>query len=277
MPKLVGLNIVPNPQASGSDGTLDVGFVDSESDDSAGSGMNAGGVAWEHPRPLPGELASRVLGGQTTGQLHWNSSSDVLLPDHSGGFDLVADGGDQETRQTDDPVFGTFGHANHELLSGQVNVLEAQTAGFDNAQAATIEQVDDKPGGVAKQVLASRQESVDLVNGGGVSDHGRANRTKGGNITQGLRQGFLVEEVQGVECLVLGGGADALMGELSQESLDLPLAGQPLAVPIFQVVDKPKQPTDITLLGGDREVLTADGVAEFLDGLIFIHDIRTIG
>ena len=79
-------------------------------------------------------------------------------------------------------------------------------------------------------VFAGCQEPGDLFNRGSSTYRGWPDRSQCGDISQWLDEGFFVKKDQGVKCLVLGGGADVLMGELSEEGLELCLAGKAFCV-----------------------------------------------
>ena len=64
-----------------------------------------------------------------------------------------------------------------------------------------------------------------------------------------LDEGFFVKKDQRVEGLVLGGCADVLMGELSEEGLELCLTGKAFCVTISQVANETQQPALVTALG----------------------------
>lgn len=87
-------------------------------------------------------------------------------------------------------------------------------------------------------VFAGCQEPDDLFNGRGNTYRGWPDRSQRGDITERLDQGFFVEEDQGVEGLVLGGGADVLTGELGEEGFELFLAGKAFRVTISQVANE---------------------------------------
>ena len=147
----------------------------------------------------------------------------------------------------------------------EIEVFDPEAKGFHDAQAGAIHEL----GGEFPRIIKTGDDGADLLAG---HDDGRAAGTAGG---RGLFKGEFAdvedlagEEDEGVECLLLGGDGDvAFEREIIEVSGDGGRAGSGGVLCEFleAEADETGGPVDIGFLGGDGEVLEADGAAEGVD------------
>ena len=84
-------------------------------------------------------------------------------------------------------------------------------------------------------------------------------------VVELLVEHFAVEEEQGAEGLILGGGGDVpLDGQVGQEGLDL-RGAHLLGVALVVEEDEAFDPVDVGLFGADGVVLEADGLTNLIE------------
>ncbi len=138
----------------------------------------------------------------------------------------------------------------------KIEVLDAQIKGFSDAEAASIEEVDDEAGRVAVHVGHQGEQLADLRWGGTVAKGGRASGAEGIDGTELLVENIAVKEEQGAEGLVLGGGGNAGAGQHGQERLNLLVGGLRSKGAALEKESVAVDPVGVGFLGAEREVFS---------------------
>jgi len=175
---------------------------------------------------------------------------------------------DHAFRQHGDPVLVPFGVAHDDGAALEVNILDAQAEGLEQAQAGAVEELGDE----LIDAGELGDDAADLVFG---EDGGQMLRLFG---AQGLDGGIefpaehlAVEEEEGGEGLVLGGGGDMFLdGQVGEKGFDL-LGAHLFGVALVVEEDEAADPVHIGFLGADGVVLAADDLAHDIEQLFLLR------
>jgi len=169
---------------------------------------------------LPGEFAGGVgvFFGQGIGEVDLATiCGEVFFVEEANAFDLALQVGDDGFGQRDNAVFFALAIADGDALVLKVNILDSQADAFHEAQAGAVEEL-------GHEFVGSVQLADEAENFFAAEDGGDASGTFGGGEEDGfdfLVEDFAVEEEDGGEGLILGGGRDAaVVGEVEEEGLD---------------------------------------------------------
>ena len=148
--------------------------------------------------------------------------------------------------QHGDPVFGPFAVADHDLLSGEVDVLYAQTQTFHQPKAGAIHERGHQPFVAGKLP----EYSLDLFTGHNDGEPLRFPRADDfAKVADVAADDVAIQEKQGRKRLVLGRGADLFFDrKMGQKRIDLRL-GHLRRVPDVMEIDESSDPEAIGLLG----------------------------
>jgi hypothetical protein len=133
--------------------------------------------------------------------------------------------------------------------------------------------MDQEPGGVAVNVSDRREQSGDLVGGGALAQGHRRSGSEGLDGPQIVLENLAVEEQQGIEGLVLGGGGCPLCGEAGEEGFDLQFWAGGGELVGFQKQPKTAQPVGVGFLGADREVFSITNSTQQEDCIRNVHAV----
>jgi len=165
-------------------------------------------------------------------------------------------------RQHGDSILAALALADGDLASFEVEVLHAQLQAFKQAESGAVEEGSGKP-------RHSRELTQHCSHFGAGEDDGqgwrRAHARDLGQVGQGPGEDDAVEEDDGAQRLVLGGGADVVVrGEGREEARDGVFAERG-GVAFFVKEDEALRPEAVSLLGAGAEVADAAGVAELVE------------
>ena len=250
-----------------SDGPLHAARVQVMPLDRESTGVHGEVASGEQVLPLPGRGGSGIFPGQGRG--HGDGDSGVSVVEAAHLFQVDA-------KALEELFFvGEEGHAvavGLRIADGderifKVEVLDAQAQGLKEAQAASVEKARDE---IRHTVQFSEDAEAFVMAEVGL-DVSAFPGAEGVQVAQGDTEDFLVEEQEGAEGLVLGGGRDLLMGgEMGEESFDLWRAHGG-GVAQFVEADKAFVPVEIGLLGADGIPAQADGLAEAVGEFLLRH------
>lgn len=161
-------------------------------------------------------------------------------------------------------IAATFGIADENLELAKVEVFDAQTEDFFDAQARAVEKLGEEFLGAVEVA----DEGADFSEG---EDDGKALGAFGTDgfdgVGEGLVEDVAVEKQKGAEGLILGGGSDvAFDGEVGEEGFDFGFA-HVLGVPFVVKEDKTADPIDVACFGAVGVMLDAQGVAYAIEEL----------
>jgi hypothetical protein len=165
-------------------------------------------------------------------------------------------------RQHRHPVLVALAVADDDLVRGEVDVLHAQAAALQQAKSRAVQQERHEPWHAVEPLqdganLVPRQHDGEVQGPLGANDVVEPRKLDSEHLA--------VEEEQGAQSLVLGGGRDlAVNGERRQERGDF--GGAHLSrVALAVEEDVPLDPVDVRLLGAAAVVAGADGFAHAVE------------
>jgi len=207
------------------DGFLEAAFVGMVAAGFVREGVNRQVFSREDVLPGPFTGSVGVFVGEGVGQVDGSVAFfDVLLVNLLDAGQVFAQGRDEAFGEHGDAVFFAFAIANDDAVLFEVYILDAQTQAFDEAQAGAVEDFGHE--------LVSAGEGVEDAQGfvfgeDGGDVFGFLGADSDG-VFEGFAQDFTVEEEDGAEGLVLGGGGDfALGGEVGDVGFDFGVAHVP--------------------------------------------------
>ena len=213
---------------------------------------------------LPGEFAGGVgvFFGQGVGEVDFAiAGGEVFFVEEADAFDLALQVGDNGFGQRDDAVFFAFAVADGDALVLKVNILDSQADAFHEAQAGAVEEL-------GHEFVGSVQLADEVENFFAAEDGGEALGTFGGGEDDRFDffvEDFAVEEEEGAEGLVLGGGRDVtVVGEVEEKGLDFrcPHFG---GVTFVVEEDETAHPVYIRGFGAIGIVFESQGFAELVE------------
>ena len=254
------------------DGFLEDAFVYVVAHGFAGGGVHREGDGGEEV--LPGEFLGSVgvFPDQGVGEVDLAVAFlEVLLMDDGDGFDLFLESRDEGIWQDGDAVVFALAVADDDGMVAEVDIFDAQADAFHQAQAAAVEEFCHQ----------LRQAGHPIENGEGFlvgEDGGEGLGFFGADEVGGEVDVFLedvtVEEEDGAEGLVLGGGSQVTLGgKVRDEGLDF-LAAHVVGVAFVVEEDVAADPVYVGLFGAGGVVFDADGVADLFEeffGLGVLH------
>jgi len=209
---------------------------------------------------------------------------EILMVELAGELHLRLECGDQRLGEGYVAVFASFPFADDDLFAGEVEVFDAEAAGFHQAEPGTVEQAGD---GVLRACRDEPEDGGDFKRG---EDDGKfvAGLGPDGVEFEFGTEEFLIEEEQGGEGLVLGAGGDlSVDSEVGEEGVDFAvgeLVGvDPFAVEVAGKAEVAVDPGDVGFFGPFGDVEHPHFVAELLEqfglfgwggGGIFLHGWR---
>ncbi len=170
-------------------------------------------------------------------------------------------------RQEGDAFPQSFAIADGDLVVAEVDVFEAQTQRFHQAQAAAVEQL----GHETVIALNMGNDAVGLSAGEDDGEFGWTPDTlDAGKVLKFAVEDLLKKEEQSAEGLILGRGGNALVdGEVAEERRDL-LFAHGVGMAFVVKKDEATDPTEVRFLGANAIALHAempvDAVEEFWGG-----------
>lgn len=168
--------------------------------------------------PEPVAVGIGIFAFQSIGQItRAVASGQVLFMQAFDPLQVFLERGDEAIREHGDPIFFPFAIADSDRLVCNVNVFHPQPDAFHQAQAGTVEQLGHQAVGAGHL----GDDPAHLFPG---EDGGQAFGllgAQGVNGSQVLVKHLAVEEEEGAERLILGGGGDVLRHrQVGQEGLD---------------------------------------------------------
>src|SRR5512138_1473792 len=162
---------------------------------------------WGGKEILPGKFARRVRVFHTEGMGKIDFAQprrEIIIVENANAFDLTFDGRDEGIRQRGDAILLALAIADRDGLVVEIDILETQPDAFHEAQSGTIEELSHEFMDAGKLV----DDPQDFCVG---QDGRQAFRTFGAGDRDRfdlLTKYFAIEEEDGAERLVLGGGSD---------------------------------------------------------------------
>ena len=184
--------------------------------------------------------------------------------DFADGFDLSFQGWDDGVWQHGHAVLVSLAMADADEVFVEIDVFDSEGQAFGEAESGAIEQA-------CHEEFVTVEECEHGADFGGGEDNGEAFGADGvgdfADLAEFPVEYLPVEEDDGIECLVLGGGRDfEVCGEVSEESADF-FASHGERVFFVVEEDKSFDPVGIGLDGSGAEVTecgcSADEVEEF--------------
>ncbi len=166
--------------------------------------------------------------------------------------------------QESDPFPHAFSVVNGDLVITEIDVFDAQTDRFHEAQAAPIEQMDHE----AVIALELGENGARLCRGENDGEFGGAANPfdTGDKIKLSIKH-LLVKEKQSAKGLILGGGGDAAIdGEVTEEGGNLRFA-QLLGVAFAMEEDEATNPIEVSYLCADAVVFDAQMPTDTIEQL----------
>lgn len=255
---------VDTGQACGlSDGLLEGAGVNVMTAGDAAAGVAGDSVGREDILPDPFLVGVGVFDIEGIRKIDCAVAIVQILPvDQPDPLEVFLEGLDEGIGENGDAVLCAFSVADEDDMLVEVEVLHAEADAFHEAEAGAVEEFGHQLVGAGE----AGDDAEDLFVG---EDGGEALGAFGADGAGGEvefdAEHFAVEEEDGAEGLVLGGGGDASFdGEVGKEGLDL--GGAHLAGVAFVVEeDEASDPGDVGLFGADRVVLAADGVSDLVE------------
>ena len=248
----------------GFDGFLQAGFVDMVALFDAGLGIERKFFGGEEI--LPGEFAAGVgvFFGDGSGQVYRAEAfGQVFLVKFPNALDLFAQGGNDAGRQGGRAVICAFAIANDDLAVVEIDVFDAQAQAFHQTQSAAVEYLGHE-----------QVDSGELVeygfDFGFVEDGGQDAGAVGADDLELFLIKFdveyvAVEEQDGAEGLVLGGGGDVVLGdEVGDVGVDF-CDAHFARVAFFVEEDVAAHPFGVCLDGAWGVLFCAHGIAELVE------------
>ena len=243
---------------SSPDGSLDVGLMTAPTHKLVGPPLRVLGV-W-------------VFLGQEPWKGNGNAFGHVVCGQRFGQYQLPVQGGAETFGKDDDPTFVAFGLVEVEPSAAQVEVLDSQVERLAHAQPAGVDQVNDQPRRVAVGVRYLGQEAEHFITSRAMAQSGWPFRPKRVHVSELLFERMAVEEEQGAEGLVLGGGGHALQGQAGEESFDLLLSrNQRLGFWSFKEGGILAHPVNIGFFSAEGGVLKSTSFSEGMDCVNDLH------
>ena len=144
----------------------------------------------------------------------------------------------------------------------QVDILNAQIEWFGDPEAASVEQMNDQPGGVAVHVGYRCEQVSHFPRRGTRTQEARTFGSKRVDITELLFEGFAIKKEQGIESLVLGRSGNASFGEHGQECFDLLFSGLVANRLTLEKLTVALEPVTVGFLSADGEVFSSASVSD---------------
>jgi len=274
-------------QGSLAHGFLDAAFVEVMATDHAGTGVYGKAVGGEDVLPDPFAGGVGVFFGQGVGEVDGAvAGGQVGVVQLFGLLELEAERFDGAGGEHGEAVFFTFAIAHDDLVLAEIDVpssglrtsFDAQAQGFEETKAGAVEEEGDE--------LVDAAEAVDdgagfvfAEDGGEVLGGLGAGGLDGG--VEGTVEDFAVEEEEGAESLILGGGGDVLIdGEMGEEGFDL--GGAHVGGVLFAMKeDEALDPVDVGLFGAEGVVFEAEFVPhliqEFYRWCVHLRGVWEVG
>lgn len=208
---------------------------------------------------LPDEFAGGVwvFAGEGVGKPDFAESvCEVGLVDALDGSDLALEVGDEGVGEDGDAVVFAFAVADDDLAVAEVYVFDAEADAFHEAESAAVEDFCHELGDAAHVGDEGAGFGRGEDDGEGFGFFGADD--VGGRVNFDLED-MTVEEEDGAECLVLGGGGDVFFdGEVGDEGLDFGGA-HVFGVAFVVEEDVAFDPVFVGLFGAVGVVFGADG------------------
>jgi len=245
------------------DGLLQGGLVEVMEHESPGRRVGAGARRWEEVLPREARRGAGHLRAERVGEVDLAASQGELCQMDSAheielGDETLAGPGGQEGRA----VVGTFATTDGDLTAVEVDVLHAEGEGLLEAETGAVEDLAEEAEG-RLELLEQGHDVAAREDGGEVlGTLGALEAVERGQVEF---EHLAVEEDEGAEGLVLGGGRDgATQGEVVEEGGDLGGAHLPRVTSLVEA-DEVAYPADVGLLGAGGVVQAAEGDGDGLD------------
>jgi hypothetical protein len=187
---------------------------------------------------------------------------EVRLVDAADAAEVLLQVLDESFRQDGEAILGALCVADQDLVLGEVEILEAQADTLVEAQPAAVEESSHE----AACPVHAIQDAEDFL----LAQYGgKAFGSPGAHVfereVEGCVQDSLVQEGDGVESLVLGGGSDVFLDrKVGEEGFDLGLAhagGVLELVEAYEAAD----PVQVDLLGAVGIVLEPESIPDLVE------------
>lgn len=190
----------------GGDGFLEGIFVAVMAAGDAGARILREGGRGEDPLPGPLTFGGGVFAGVGFGEIDLAvSGGEILGVEGADLREMGVQAGTQAVREHGEAIFVSFATADDDLPSVEVNIFDPESDAFHEPQSAAVEEFC--------------HQSVNAAHGGengvrfrGREDDGEAAGAMGGvqvaEVAKRLAEGIAVEEDEGIEGEIVGGGGD---------------------------------------------------------------------
>jgi hypothetical protein len=204
-----------------------------------------------------------IFFGEGVGEVDFAIASfEILVVDEGDVFDLGLEGGDDGFREDGGAVVFTFAIADDDLAITEVNVFDAQAETFHEAESASVEDFGHELGKPSHVV--DNGEGFLLGEDGG-KGFGFFGADEVGGEFDFLVENVAIQEDDGAEGLVLGGGGEAALGgEVGDEGLDFGDA-HVFGMAFIVEEDVAANPVYVGLFGAVGVMLDANGVADLFE------------
>ena len=238
-------------------------FVEMVTPDFFGLGVNRARDGREKVLPEPFFGGVGVFSGEGVGQVDFAVAGfEVLLMNVSNGFEVRLQMRDQRIGEHGEAVFFAFAVADDDLVVTEVNILDAQTQTFHEAQAAAVEYLGHKLGNAGHFVDDGHGFLVGEDDGQGFGFLGADDVGGEGKV---YFEDVAIEEDDGAECLILGGGGKLFLGgEVGDEGLDF-FCAHIFGMAFVVEEDIAFDPIHICFFGAGGVVFGADGIADLFE------------
>jgi hypothetical protein len=258
----------------GTDGFLQQAGVEVVAHGLFGGGVHREGGGGEEVLPCGFAGGVGVFAGEGVGEVDFAEAvSEVGLVDALDGLDLALESGDEGVGEDGGAVVFALAIADDDGVAAEVYVFDAQSKAFHEAQPGAVEDLCHKLGNTAH----FRDDCEGFLMG---DDDGQGFGFLGADDVGGEFdldfEDVAVEEEDGAEGLVLGGGGDVPFGcKVGDECLDF--GGAHVLWVAFAVEeDVAFDPVFVGLFGAEGVVFGADGVGdEFQEfaGRVLFHGV----
>jgi hypothetical protein len=200
------------------DASLHGGLGEVVSADDPGPGVDGPTARREEVLPAGLSVGLGVLDGQGEGEMHpAEAVAEVGFVEGAHVLDLAAEPFDRGRRQDRGPVLPALAVAHHDRGLVEVDILDAQPQALHQPEARSVHHAGGEPGGPSSRARTARASSRPNTMGRRSGDLARDDPII--EPVQRSPQDDLVNEEQGAEGLVLGGGRHvALDRQVRQES-----------------------------------------------------------
>lgn len=231
--------------------------------DDARARVGGESVCWKDPEPRPLLSGIGVFEFQGVGKIDaGNGLGAIPIKQGASLCELPSQWLDQVFRKKGMAIFPALSIADEDGATFKVEILDTQGQHFREAHAGAVEKTRHEE----RKSLQVQEQAADFLPGEDDGESARAfGRLELRQLSDGNVQNVLIEEDDGVERLILGGGSHIpLHGEVIEEGRD-GLGPQLGGVNLSVEEDVATDPSGVGLLGAVGPTAPADGGANLIE------------